>query len=91
MKEKIKSFVQSRYAKLAAVGGAAASALAVGAFADTTTSEYATATSALTTALGSLKTEALSILASVVGIAVVLMGGYFLIKLGMKWFKGLAK
>lgn len=56
-----------------------------------TTSDYSAATTALTSGLTGMKTEALTILGVVVGLAIVLVGGYFLVRLGLKWFKGLAK
>ena len=54
-------------------------------------SDYSAATTALTSGLTGMKTEALTILGVVTGLAIVLIGGYFLIRLGLKWFKGLAK
>lgn len=85
----VKEFFKSKYGKLSTAAVSAMSLLAVGAFADG--GEYDTATTALTSAITGLKTEAMTILTTVVGIAVVIMGGYWLIRLGMKWFKGLSK
>ena len=87
--KKVKEFFRSKYGKVSTAAISAMSLLTVGALADG--SEYAEATSALTTAITGLKTEAMTILTTVVGIAVVIMGGYWLIRLGMKWFKGLSK
>lgn len=86
----VKEFFKSKYGKLSTAAASAMSVLAVGAFASET-GDYSSATTALTSAITGLKTEALSILTTVVGIAVVIMGGYWLVRLGMKWFKGLSK
>lgn len=87
--KKVKEFFRSKYGKLSTASVSAVSMLTVGAFA--AEGDYSAATSALTTAITGLKTEAMTILTTVVGIAVVIMGGYWLIRLGMKWFKGLSK
>lgn len=88
--KKVKEFFRSKYGKVCTAFMSAMSLLTVGALADEA-GDYAAATSALTTAITGLKTEAMTILTTVVGIAVVIMGGYWLIRLGMKWFKGLSK
>ena len=87
--KKVKEFFKSKCAKLSTAAVSAVSMLTVGALADG--SDYSAATSALTSAITGLQSEAMSILTTVVGIAVVIMGGYWLVRLGMKWFKGLSK
>lgn len=87
--KKVKEFFRSKYGKVSTAAISAMSLLTVGALADG--SDYSAATSALTTAFEGLKTEALTIFGTIVGIAVVIFGGYWLVKLAMKWFKGLGK
>lgn len=49
------------------------------------------ATDAITTALQSVATEATGVLASVAPIAITVMGAFLVWKLGIRFFKGLAK
>lgn len=46
---------------------------------------------ALTTALTTVKTDALSALAAIAPIAIAIMGAYLVWRFGIKFFKGLAK
>lgn len=46
---------------------------------------------ALTTALGTVRTDAIAALAAVAPVAIGIMGAYLVWKYGVKFFKGLAK
>ena len=46
---------------------------------------------ALTTALTTIKTDALSALAAVAPVGIAIMGAFLVWKFGIKFFKGLAK
>lgn len=87
--KRVKDFFKSKSAKLSAAAVSVGSMLTVGALA--AEGDYASVTTALTSAVTELKGEAFSVLGSIAPVAIAMMGGYWLIRLGIKWFKGLSK
>ena len=89
MKEKIKGFLHSAEAKIAAAGSTAAVALTVAASAEDATSD--TVVTAFQTGFQSMATDALTLLAAMVPICLSVAGVVFLARRGVGWFKSLAK
>ena len=88
MKDKVKRFLHSAEAKIAAVGSTAAFALTVAANAEDTS---ATVTSAFQTGFQSMASDALSMIAVIIPIGLSVAGAVFLSRKAIGWFKSLAK
>lgn len=89
MKEKIKGFLHSAEAKIAAVGSTAAVALTVAASAEDTSA--ATITTAFQTGFQSMANDAMSMIAIIIPIGLGVAGAVFLSRKAIGWFKSLAK
>ena len=89
MKDKIKGFLHSAEAKIAAAGSTAAVALTVAASAEDTTA--ATITTAFQTGFQSMANDAMSMIAIIIPIGLGVAGAVFLSRKAIGWFKSLAK
>lgn len=89
MKDKIKGFLHSAEAKIAAAGSTAAVALTVAASAEDTTA--ATITTAFQTGFQSMASDAMSMIAIIIPIGLGVAGAVFLSRKAIGWFKSLAK
>ena len=89
MKEKIKGFLHSAEAKIAAAGSTAAVALTVAASAED--SSAATITTAFQTGFQSMANDAMSMIAIIIPIGLGVAGAVFLSRKAIGWFKSLAK
>ena len=89
MKEKIKGFLHSAEAKIAAAGSTAAVALTVAASAEDTSA--ATITTAFQTGFQSMASDAMSMIAIIIPIGLGVAGAVFLSRKAIGWFKSLAK
>lgn len=89
MKEKIKGFLHSAEAKIAAAGSTAAVALTVAASAEDTSA--ATITTAFQTGFQSMANDAMSMIAIIIPIGLGVAGAVFLSRKAIGWFKSLAK
>ena len=89
MKEKIKGFLHSAEAKIAAAGSTAAVALTVAASAEDTSA--ATITTAFQTGFQSMASDALGMIAVIIPIALGVAGAVFVSRKAIGWFKSLAK
>lgn len=89
MKDKIKGFLHSAEAKIAAAGSTAAVALTVAASAQDTTA--ATITTAFQTGFQSMASDAMSMIAIIIPIGLGVAGAVFLSRKAIGWFKSLAK
>lgn len=93
MKDKIKGFLHSAEAKIAAAGSTAACALTVAASAEDTTAATtaATITTAFQTGFQSMASDAMSMIAIIIPIGLGVAGAVFLSRKAIGWFKSLAK
>lgn len=89
MKEKIKGFLHSAEAKIAAAGSTAAVALTVAASAENTASS--TVITAFQTGFQSMASDAMSMIGMIVPIGLGVAGAVFLSRKAIGWFKSLAK
>ncbi len=89
MKDKIKGFLHSAEAKIAAAGSTAAVALTVAASAEDATA--ATITTAFQTGFQSMASDAMSMIAIIIPIGLGVAGAVFLSRKAIGWFKSLAK
>lgn len=85
----MKKFLQKKQVQLFLALTMIASMMAVGASAEDVTN--ATITTSFTTGFQSLATDALTMIAAIVPIALGVAGTIFLVKKAMGWFKSLAK
>lgn len=81
--EKVKTFFK-RFGKVIPVAAIMAMVLSVGVFAE---GEISTINSAVTTALGQVQTDALSLIGSVLPYALAIVGAVLVVTIGIKVFK----
>lgn len=87
---KVKEYVQSKALKVGVVLATAIPAVtAVANASDVSGSD--TVTTALTTGFTQMKADAMSVIATIIPIAITVAGAIFVTKKGMSWFKSLAK
>lgn len=87
--EKAKKIARTAEAKVAGAASIGCTALMVAASAEETTN--ATLTAAFQTGFQSLASDALTMIATIVPIALGVAGAVFLVRKAMAWFKALAK
>ena len=87
----MKKFMQRKQVQLFLALSMICSVMAIGASAVDGEVTNATITTAFTTGFTSLASDALSMIAAIVPIALGVAGAVFLVRKGMSWFKSLAK
>lgn len=91
--QKIKEFLGSKYMRMSTMMLAAMTVMAVGCFANDGTggSNASTITSSFATGFQSIVSDATTMIATIVPIALGLAGVIFLVRKAMGWFKSMAK